>query len=252
MYCIGKQLTTRPTKALVGFDVEWTKNYKIKHGSQPFCFSFVWLDIDRSERDFSDQIEFGLSARYVQDSSEIPTLIQEADSALCQLVDQFEEIIVVGHQFSSDLGVLLQHPDAGQVPNLRRLKDAWSERREPGLFSSRTIQVLDTRYDLETILTKKSRRLVDVCDELGLEVTQPEIRGSMTKMQRSFYETGDSSILQRLLVLNIRHSLSSAILYLFSLKGRPPYPYVNTNRILYKNLNAELDYLRCEGFRSLL
>lgn len=56
-----------------------------------------------------------------------------------------------------------------------------------------------------------SRRLVDVCTELGLDVTQPELRGtSMTALHRTRLETGDNEARAKISVLNVRHSLSTA------------------------------------------
>lgn len=72
---------------------------------------------------------------------------------------------------------------------------------------------MDTRFDAGHLLTGTSRRLVDVCTELGLDVTQPELRGtSMTALHRRWLEHGDTTAREKISVLNVRHSLSTAYL----------------------------------------
>lgn len=55
------------------------------------------------------------------------------------------------------------------------LRDAWRQRRASRPAYPR---VIDTRYDVGHLLSGTSRRLVDVCSELRLDVTQPELRGA--------------------------------------------------------------------------
>lgn len=93
--------------------------------------------------------------------------------------------------------------------------------------------------------------LVDVCHTSNLGVMQPEIAGSMTKMQRDFYDNQSSLILEKIAVLNIRHNLSSILLYLFYLYGRPILP-ININQILYRNLAGKFAYMESASFRALL
>jgi hypothetical protein len=50
----------------------------------------------------------------------------------------------------------------------------WRQRRDESPGQSR---LLDTRYDAGRILACESQRLVDVCADLGLDVTQPDLRG---------------------------------------------------------------------------
>jgi hypothetical protein len=50
-----------------------------------------------------------------------------------------------------------------------------------------------------------------VCTELGLDVTQPELRGtSMTALHRRWLEHGEAPAREKISVLNVRHSLSTA------------------------------------------
>jgi len=111
----------------------------------------------------------------------------------------------------------------------------------------------DTRYDLDCLLKGKSRRLVDVCAECNMKVTQPEITSSMTKMQNDFLVTQDYTIMERLAILNIRHSLSAAILYsLFSSTPHNSQGTINVNRILYNNIRNHFEYVRGEKFKELI
>lgn len=51
---------------------------------------------------------------------------------------------------------------------------------------------------------------VDVCAELRLDVTQPELRGSsMTALHRRWPQDGDVAAREKITVLNLRHSLST-------------------------------------------
>ncbi|MCA1681975.1 MAG: hypothetical protein LC700_02295, partial [Actinobacteria bacterium] len=89
---------------------------------------------------------------------------------------------ITGHQFTSDLAVLANaSPDP--LPAVATARETWLDRRNHDLADRR---VLDTRYDTGHVLSCRSRRLVDVCTELRLDVTQPELRGtSMTALHRA-------------------------------------------------------------------
>jgi hypothetical protein len=57
---------------------------------------------------------------------------------------------------------------------------------------------LDTRYDAGHLLASQSRRLVGVCVEVRLDVTQPELRGtSMTALHRRWLQDGDVAARER-------------------------------------------------------
>ncbi|GCF11975.1 hypothetical protein KDI_55390 [Dictyobacter arantiisoli] len=58
-------------------------------------------------------------------------------------------------------------------------------------------------------------------------------------------------IMEKIAVLNIRHSLSSVLLYLFSVHGKPN-DSVNINTILYRNLRDTFDYVSSPAFATLL
>jgi hypothetical protein len=67
-------------------------------------------------------------------------------------------------------------------------------------------------HDAGHVLACQSRRLVDVCADLRLDVTQPELRGtSMTALHRRWLELADTTAREKITVLNLRHSLSTAM-----------------------------------------
>jgi hypothetical protein len=233
-------------KVIVGLDVEWTKNYHITNGNRAFCFSLVSVKQDRYELSLLEQeLTFGFHLDYAESEEECQQLCQHADRLVALALS--EQNVIVGHQFSSDISVLLACAD-GSLPAIEALQYAWRTRNQSQKRS--TVKVFDTRYDLGTP-KEESHRLVDVCNSWNLAVTQPEIAGSMTKMQRDFYSNQSSLILEKIAVLNLRHSLSSILLYLFHLYERPICT-ININEILYRNLAGKFDYVESASFRALL
>jgi hypothetical protein len=84
---------------------------------------------------------------------------------------------------------------SGSTASGRAAATAWRQRREELTGQPR---FLDTRYDAGHLLACQSRRLVDVCADLRLDVTQPELRGtSMTALHRRWLQDGDSSVPDR-------------------------------------------------------
>lgn len=116
---------------------------------------------------------------------------------------------ITGHQVCADFAILAASTEA-DAPVVDKARRLWHGRRGDG-----PVQVLDTRYDIGHLLEGASRRLVDVAGELALDVTQPELRGtSMTALHRAFIDRGDNSARERVSVLNLRHSLSTALIAL--------------------------------------
>ena len=149
---------------------------------------------------------FWYTSAYVQNASEAADLVAEADAALACLMQHAS--LIAGHQLCSDLGVLAA-ADAASRPAVAAAVAAWRRRREE--FSGQP-RFLDTRYDAGHLLACRSRRLVDVCADLRLEVTQPELRGiSMTALHRRWLELGDVTAREKITVLNLRHALSTAL-----------------------------------------
>jgi hypothetical protein len=118
--------------------------------------------------------------------------------------------------------------------------------------------VLDTRYDAGHLLAGASRRLVDVATELGLDVTQPELRGSsMTKLHRAWIDTGAVQARERISVLNLRHSLSTALVAVRA-AGRGTWPTgtahqpLKVNQMLAARAAGAWDWLEHPTFTALL
>jgi len=236
--------------SIVSFDLEWTKNYRIKQGNEPFCFSFVAVKDNIEDINvMDDKLEFSFIARFVENRSDIISLIKEADNILEEL--WISKSIITGHQLSSDISILIINGKKYNqaLDNVQKLRTRWHTRNH---LNFDNIRIFDTRYDLDFLLQGNSRRLVDVCAECNLLVAQPEISGSMTKMQNRYYSTNDTSIMEKLMVLNIRHSLSSALLYLIAKAGNRPKRAVNVNKILFHNLNGHFSYINGGEFRALL
>lgn len=244
-----EKILQQPDKNIVlSFDLEWTKNYRVSGGNKPFCFSFVYFPSCNLPINIEERLEFGFVARYIESNSEIPTLVKIADQILARFTDK-GNVTVVGHQLSSDIAVLLHYQNVVRLDNFSLLRDLWRKRTNHN--PKHRVSVFDTRYDLNGFLKGKSRRLVDVCVECNMDVTQPEITSSMTKMHKDFIATRDRAIMERLLVLNIRHSLSAALLYLFFRLNFKPRTVINVNRILYRNLRNYFRYVE-EDFQILL
>ncbi|MBA3046957.1 hypothetical protein KJ863_00135 [Patescibacteria group bacterium] len=244
-----KQLKKSAKELIVSFDLEWTKNYKIKNGNKPFCFSYIFFepfaDIAKTEK----YLEFGLYLCYCENEDDISSLIKEANKILGKFFNMRKRMTMVGHQLSSDIAVMLKCDKKNKEIYFSQLKTLWRNRKEA---INKEVNVFDSRYDLNFFLKGKSRRLVDICEERRLDVVQPELKFSMTKMQNDFYSTGNKEIMEKLSVLNIRHSLSTAILFLLSEKNSMPKKSINVNRILYRNLKDIFSYARSKEFKKLL
>ena len=213
-------------------DFEWTKNYKIKNGNKPFCFSFVFCKSSDLLNGAEDKLMFDFILNYIENFDEIPILINNANSILKRIMEK--NYILVGHQLSSDISVAINNSKNNNSDNIKILRAKWKKRKNAGIDTH--LKIFDTRFDLGSFLIGKSRRLVDVCQECNLDVTQPELKSSMTKMQNIFFEKHDLSIMEKLSVLNIRHSLSSTLLYHLYSKQERLDKCFNVNKALFNNL----------------
>ena len=227
----------------IAFDCEWTKNYRVRNANEPFCFSIVSIPITST---INENLIFSIAYAYVDSPEESNALVAEADRLIVGLLEQGHTF--VGLQLSSDIAAL-SNSVLSDTPGLTLLRNAWRERRDTGILP----RVVDTRYDLDHLLANKSRRLVDVCQEFGLLVTQPELgNSSMTALQRHFLASRDEAVRERLQILNIRHSLSCGILAaLCDVEVLIRLP-LNLNRILFQNLKGRFDYLESPMFQGLL
>lgn len=132
---------------------------------------------------------------------------------------------------------------------MESLRSLWHSR---GLGGD-TPLIVDSRYDSDALLLGTSRRLVDVCTELRLDVTQPELaRTSMTALHRIWLQNGDPSARERITVLNLRHGLSAAYVGLRSANLVSWSTPVNVNRILARQLTGSFAWLDSPAFQNLL
>jgi hypothetical protein len=235
------------TLLLAAVDVEWTKNYRVKGGNVPFCYSVVYVTVpDQSCPVDLDDVVYWWTSAYVEHPDETPELVGLADAELRAALDAADRL--VGHQFTSDLAVLAAAAEA--APTVAAARSMWRARHDDGLAERR---VIDTRYDVDHVVGCASRRLVDVCAALDLDVTQPELRGtSMTAMHRVWLNTGDDELRERITVLNLRHSLSTGLVALCA-AGRGRWDGVlNVNRLLHAGLAGRFVWLDHPTFTALL
>jgi len=229
---------------VVALDVEWTKNYQIKNGSRPFCYSLVLLRWPQDGDDLSTfPASFGFKSVYVTQEGDEAALITALDNDLQAWLAS--DSVLTGHQLSSDLSVV-KNASANTLAGLEGTYELWRTRR------SQNARVFDTRYDVDHLPVGASRRLVDVCGDVKLDVRQPELaRGSMTKLQRDFLEHGSESIREQLLTLNVRHSLSTALVACLGM-GLVSVGVRNVNQLVHQEMWDLVDYVRDEHFERLL
>ena len=229
-------------------DVEWSKNYLVKNGNVPFCYSVVWLAVPAGGGAAAmDTTRFWYRSAYVQDASQTASLVASAGEALAGLLT--DAALIVGHQLCSDLAVLAANAARVLPDGFTAAQAAWRHRRHtPG-----SPRILDTRYDISHLLTCASRRLVDVCAELCLDVTQPELRGtSMTALHRRWLRDGDTSARERITVLNLRHALSTALVAVRAAGLGHWQPGLNVSRLLAAGLDDAFGWLKDPVFTALL
>lgn len=204
---------------VAALDVEWTKDYQIKNGSRPFCYSLVTQEGDEA------------------------ALIASLDSDLQAWLAS--DSVLTGHQLSSDLSVV-KNASTSTLVGIEGAYELWRTRR------SEDGRVFDTRYDVDHLPVGASRRLVDVCGDVKLDVRQPELaRGSMTKLQRDFLEHGTESIREQLLTLNVRHSLSTALVACLGM-GLVSAGARNVNQLVHQEMWDIVEYVRGDHFERLL
>lgn len=245
MYQISIIHNKKFSNSVVSFDLEWTKNYRIKNGNQPFCFSYVFFSPEIDITHIEEELIFSIISAYIEKKNEKEQLISLANDLLTRFY--YKSNIIIGHQLSSDINIIINSSNKARSNNFSKLKEYWHKRKT--IYDN---NVFDTRYDLNLFLKNKSRRLVDVCIECNLDVSQPELINSMTKMQNEFIEKYNFETLEKLMVLNIRHSLSAAILYCLFQKNEKPTNIININKIIFNNLNHKIEYLNSSEFQKLL
>jgi len=234
------------TLLAAAIDVEWSKNYRVRGGNVPFCYSVAWLALS-GEDVTPGTFGFWYISAYVHGTGETGDLVASADSALLKILEHAG--LIAGHQLSSDLAVLAA---AGGAPLLGVTAAQLAWRRRGQLLPDGP-RLLDTRYDTRQVLQRASRRLVDVCAELRLDVAQPELRGtSMTALHRRWLEHAEISAREKITVLNLRHALSTALVaaHVAGLASWPPG--LNVNKILAAGLDGALGWPGDPVFAALL
>lgn len=243
------------SNCLIGFDAEWTKNYKIKNGNVPFCFSIVAVkrtDIT-VEKLVDGKIPFKYIQIYCENRDETIALLKSANEYAGYIINSLETCVLCGHQVSSDYSVLINMGCAkglDSLDNLRELQRIWHTREKEPV--KRTV---DTRYDVDRPFMGKSHRLVDICNDFKLDVSQPELKNlSMTKLQNEFYDKGDYSIYERIAVMNLRHSLSAIVLYWLNSQNNDEFNLIpiKINKTMQYNLLEDFDWIQSNTFNQLL
>jgi len=232
------------TILVASVDVEWTKNYKIKNGNRAFCYSVAWLQLPRRKGPLNlATIDWTFTSAYVESEAETADLVALAASDLGRAIADAD--LIIGHQLSSDLAVLDAN-SAMPLDTIAAARQAWRQRRTEA-------KIIDTRYDAGAILQGTSRRLVDVCTELSLDVTQPELaRKSMTALHRDWLTSTDVQARERISVLNLRHSLSAALVALRAARRGHWTDSLNVNRLLLKGLGNTFSWTQDPTFQRLL
>lgn len=233
---------------VASIDVEWSKNYRISNGNQAFCYSVVWLTLPAHSRPIAVNARqvFHYSSAYLDDDSERRELIDMAAADIAAAAEAADYI--TGHQLCSDLGVLTANTAPATPAAIVAAREAWAARR-----SDPAGRIIDTRFDAGHLLASKSRRLVDVCGELDLDVTQPELaRKSMTALHRDWLTNADTEGRERIAVLNLRHSLSTALVAVRAAGCGSWDGTVNVNAMLAATLGGVFGWLAHPTFRALV
>ncbi|HEV2378078.1 MAG TPA: hypothetical protein VGS19_38680 [Streptosporangiaceae bacterium] len=237
------------TLLVAAVDVEWSKNYRVRGANVPFCYSLVWLALSPAGAGTGlGTGPYWYTSAYVHDTAETQELTTAAGHALDRALCHAD--LVTGHQLSSDLAVLAA-ASGRPLPGVAAARTAWHQRRQVG--PAARPRIVDTRYDAGHILACPSRRLVDVCAGLGLDVSQPELRGtSMTALHRRWLETTDTTAREKVSVLNLRHSLSTALVAARAAGLGCWQDGLNVNRLLAGGLDGVFGWVSSPVFTALL
>jgi hypothetical protein len=234
------------TRLVASIDVEWSKNYRIKDGNRAFCYSIVWLAVPRSGPRTLGGLPVQATSVYLDRDDERPELVAMAAADIAAATEAAD--LIAGHQLCSDLAVLSANAGPAAPAALATARRAWRERR-----ADAARRVIDTRFDAGHLLGNASRRLVDVCGELDLDVTQPELaRKSMTALHRDWLTCGDSEARERVTVLNLRHSLSTAYVAVRAAGHATWRAPLNVNATLATHLAGRVGWVEHPTFRALV
>lgn len=246
----GRAPRRRPGTLLVAsIDVEWSKNYRITNGNRAFCYSIVWFAVPAGQASpvvVDAGLPFDCTSVYLDDDDERRDLVEMAAVDIAAATESAD--LIAGHQLCSDLAVLAANAAPNMPAALTAARQAWHDRRDDP-----RPRIVDTRFDAGQLLTGTSRRLVDVCGELNLDVTQPELaRTSMTALHRDWLSRADTEARERVTVLNLRHSLSTALVAMRT-AGRATWQApLNVNAMIPTGLGGHVGWLDHPTFRALL
>jgi len=236
-----------PGTTLAAIDVEWSKNYRVTNGNIPFCFSVIRVTVPAGTAPDVAGMSYHYTSAYVETAGETQDLICAADAEVARLLDHAD--LIAGHQLCSDLATLARAATVA-APAIAALRAAWHRRR---LAQDAHPRVIDTRYDVGHLLSGTSRRLVDVCAGLRLDVTQPELRGtSMTALHRRWLDTGDTRAREKITVLNLRHCLSTALVAMRAAGLGSWTADINVNQMLASHLRDRFAWTADPAFTALL
>jgi len=234
------------TRLIASIDVEWSKNYRITNGNRAFCYSIVWLAVPPSGARRLGASPLYATSAYLDSDDERLDLVAMAAADIAAATATAD--LIAGHQLCSDLAVLAANAGPTAPAAITAAQRAWRERR-----TDDTHRVIDTRFDAGHLLRNASRRLVDVCEELNLDVTQPELtRKSMTALHRDWLNSGDTEARERVTVLNLRHSLSTAYVALRAAGYATWQAPLNVNATLAAHLAGRVGWVEHPTFRALV
>lgn len=248
----------RGKKKIVAIDTEWAKNWKAAEKFVPFCATVhvlyppdapEILDPDRWAMDA--ELYFRSVDESVQDYAEA------VDRILARQLSG--PTVVVGHQITSDLHVLRQLAGI-RLPAVESVLAGFAARRTL-LDGCKDVIVRDTRYDIASRQTGNgAEKLRNVSLRLRVFAVQNELRvGSLTKIFNQFRIDGDRGKMERLIVLNWRHALQTALVWLVDSNphcllrnGDLGGEFLLTNRAQYEMGHRHIEYLRSPEFLETL
>lgn len=99
---------SRERSLVVALDVEWTKNFRVRGASKPFCYSWAIIDLAHVDS-LEDQslLEFGFKSVHLELEDEVPRLLEMIESDIASS-RTLSSLTFAGHQLCADLSVLKQ------------------------------------------------------------------------------------------------------------------------------------------------
>jgi hypothetical protein len=103
--------------------------------------------------------------------------------------------------------------------------------------------IVDTCYDADHVIACHSRRLPDLCQDLRLRASQPELRdASRGELRRRSLQPAGVAAREKVTLLNLRNSLSTALIAAHA-AGVAHWPgTLDVNRILAAELAGDFGW----------